>query len=212
MPIKDREKRLAYKREYNKIYNARPENKLRAQRPDVKKRKREYQQRPEVKEKRREYRQRPEVKEKRAKYRKQYHQRPEVKEKRAKYRKQYYQRPHVKQRKYNQLKNNPVYKRRKYLRSIVRLAVIKQKKVSAKACNDLLGCTAQQARDHLEQQFEPWMNWDNYGRGKKKWCIDHVVSVASIDIFDEKEVKRIFHYTNMQPLGFIKNSEKGHRA
>ena len=160
-------------------------------------------------------------KQRRREYMKEYEKRPDVKKRRKEYsqteaykkrKKEYRQRPHIKQRKYNQRKHNPAHKRRKYLRSIVRLAVIKQTGVSAKTCNDLIGCTAQQARDHLEQQFEPWMNWNNYGSGSKKWCIDHIVSGASIDIFDEKEVKKIFHYTNMQPLGFIKNSEKGHRA
>ena len=63
------------------------------------------------------------------------------------------------------------------------------------------------ARAHLETQFEDWMNWENYGRGEGKWNIDHIIRVASIDIFNEEEVKRIFHYTNMRPLCFIKNSE-----
>jgi hypothetical protein len=157
----------------------------------------QYHQQPEVKEKRRKYEQRPEVKEKR----KEYYQRPEVKEKR----KEYYQQPEHKKRKYELRKNNPIHKKRTQLRHKVNKAVIHQS-CFISTIHKLIGCSVPEARDHLESQFEPWMSWDNYGSGKGKWCIDHIIRVSSIDIFDEDEVKRIFHYTNMRPLCFVKNS------
>ena len=203
MPYKDVKKRRAAQRRYDR---------KRCQTEAYKKQKKEYSQTEAYKQRRKERRKEYSQTEAYKQRRKEYSQTEAYKQRRKEYMKEYHTRPDVKIHVSNQKKNNPVYKRRNYLRSIVRQAVIKQKKVSAKTCNDLIGCSAQQARDHLEQQFEPWMNWNNYGSDREKWCIDHIVPISSIDIFDEKDVKIIFHYTNMQPLGFIKNCEKGDRV
>ena len=82
MPLKDKELRKEYQKEYN-------------QRTEVKERRKEYNQRPEVKEYRKEYYQRPEVKERKSEYYKEYNQRPENKE----CRREYNQRPEVMERK-----------------------------------------------------------------------------------------------------------------
>jgi hypothetical protein len=47
------------------------------------------------------------------------------------------------------------------------------------------------------------MNWDNYGRYKKDcfnygWDIDHIAPLSSA--ITEKELLRLFHYTNLQPV------------
>ena len=147
---------------------------------------------------------RPEVKQKWKEYLQEYFKRPEVKEKQKEYR----NRPEVKRRKYEQRQNNPAYKKRQQLRDKVRLAVVKKTRYTS-TIHELIGCNVSTARNFLQSQFQPWMNWENYGRGKGKWCIDHIIPVASIDIFNKEQVKRIFHYTNMQPLGFLKNCEKG---
>lgn len=186
MTLTDAEKRKAYMKAYMRAYR------------------KAYDQRTEVREKRRKYNQRPEVK----KRRKEYEQRTETKNMRKSYKKTYNQRTEVKRRRIYKRKHNPVHNRRKQIRHKVSQAVIHQKKYIS-TIHKLIGCDVPTARAHLEAQFEEWMNWDNYGSGKGKWCIDHIIPVASIDIFNEDEVKRIFHYTNMQPLEFCKNSEKG---
>ena len=172
-----------------------------AQRRYEKKRVRPHGRKKYMKQYQKEYNQRPEVKE-RVKERSQ---RPEVKEKRRKYVKEYQQQPENKKRTLDLRKNNPIYKKRHQLRQKVNQAVIHQK-CYISTIHKLIGCSVPEARDHLESQFEPWMSWDNYGSGKGKWCIDHIIRVSSIDIFDEDEVKRIFHYKNMRPLCFVKNS------
>ena len=121
-------------------------------------------------------------------YKKEYRKRPKYKL----FRKKYTQQLHV--------------KRQHELRKKVRQAVIKQS-CYISTIHKIIGCDVPTARARLEAQFEPWMTWENYGRGKGKWSIDHIIRVRSIDIFDEDEVKRIFHYTNMRPLCFIKNCE-----
>ena len=63
---------------------------------------------------------------------------------------------------------------------------------------DLLGCTAEDARTHLENQFTDNMSWDNYGF--YGWHVDHIIPVAAFDLSDPAHIKAAFHYTNLQPL------------
>jgi hypothetical protein len=105
-------------------------------------------------------------------------------------------------------KNSVTRKKQQHYRKKLREAVVHQR-CYISTIHKLIGCDAPTARAHLEAQFEPWMGWENYGCGEGKWTIDHIAPVASIDIFNTEDVTRIFHYTNMQPLEFVKNSTKG---
>lgn len=70
-----------------------------------------------------------------------------------------------------------------------------------------LGGTVEQARAHIEKQFEPWMSWENHGlRG---WHIDHVKPLSAFDLNDVAQVKKAFHYTNLRPLHWRENISKG---
>lgn len=71
---------------------------------------------------------------------------------------------------------------------------------------DLLGCSIQELKQHLEKQFQEGMSWDNYG--VKGWHIDHIKPCASFDLRLESEQKLCFHYTNLQPLWAIDNLRK----
>jgi hypothetical protein len=67
----------------------------------------------------------------------------------------------------------------------------------------ILGCTWDEFKQHIESQFEPWMNWDNYG-GKKvttldtTWDIDHIIPVSSAKTCND--ILKLNHYTNLRPL------------
>lgn len=69
----------------------------------------------------------------------------------------------------------------------------------------ILGCTFEQFKQHLESQFEPWMNWDNYGNPKdgvyelnKTWDIDHIIPLDNASTYDE--VIKLNHHNNLKPL------------
>jgi len=69
--------------------------------------------------------------------------------------------------------------------------------------HEILGCSFEEFKQHLESQFEPWMNWDNYGKYKIKtfnygWDIDHIIPSSSA--ITEEDVIRLNHYTNLKPL------------
>jgi hypothetical protein len=60
-----------------------------------------------------------------------------------------------------------------------------------------LGCDIQTFREWIEYQFEPWMNWDNYGQ---LWDVDHILPVNRFNLTNLHEMQVCFNWTNMQPL------------
>lgn len=51
------------------------------------------------------------------------------------------------------------------------------------------------------------MTWENYG--VHGWHIDHIRPCKSFDLTDPEQQKECFHYTNLQPLWWWENLEKG---
>jgi len=75
---------------------------------------------------------------------------------------------------------------------------------------DLLGCSIEQLKLYLEQQFKTGMSWDNYGM--YGWHIDHIKPCSSFDLSNPAEQKICFHYTNLQPLWAKENLSKGKKS
>lgn len=71
---------------------------------------------------------------------------------------------------------------------------------------ELLGCSIEELRNHLERLFQPDMKWDNYGRNG--WHIDHVIPLTYFDMSDPEQQRRAWHYTNLQPLWAADNRKK----
>ena len=42
------------------------------------------------------------------------------------------------------------------------------------------------------------MNWRNYGF--YGWHIDHIIPVCTFDLNNKNDIKKCFHYSNLQPL------------
>ncbi len=74
---------------------------------------------------------------------------------------------------------------------------------------ELLGCTVEQFRAHIESLWQPGMTWKNYGyRG---WHCDHVKPVARFDMADPAQQREAFGFRNLQPLWREDNQSKGCR-
>ena len=67
---------------------------------------------------------------------------------------------------------------------------------------DILDCTYSEFKLYLEDKFEDWMNWENYGKYNGElnygWDIDHVIPLSLAKT--EEDVIKLSHYTNLQPL------------
>jgi hypothetical protein len=73
---------------------------------------------------------------------------------------------------------------------------------------EIIGCSPAQIKLHLESQWSPEMNWENYGT---YWQVDHIIPCARFDLSKPEEQRRCFHYTNLQPLTAKDNHAKGAR-
>ena len=104
-------------------------------------------------------------------------------------------------------KNDPYFKLTERLRNRTGFAIKKCKGQKSASTLELLGCTIEHAREHLEKQFTEGMTWDNHG----EWHIDHIIPCASFDLSDPEQQKKCFHYTNLQPLWAKDNLIKGAR-
>ncbi len=71
-----------------------------------------------------------------------------------------------------------------------------------------LCCSIPELKQWLEQQFEPGMTWDNYG----KWHIDHIIPLSSFNLSDRKQLKKAVHWFNLQPLWAEENYRKGDKV
>ena len=99
--------------------------------------------------------------------------------------------------------NNINYKLRCNLSNRIYDAVKNNRK--SKRTMELLGCSIKYLKQHLFEQFQEGMSWDNYG----EWHIDHIRPCASFDLSDPKQQQECFHYTNLQPLWAFDNQSKG---
>lgn len=70
---------------------------------------------------------------------------------------------------------------------------------------ELLGCSLDELKVHLEQQFEPGMTWDNYG----EWHIDHIIPCSYFDLTKEENQRICFNNRNLQPMWKLDNLRKG---
>ncbi|HUX62015.1 MAG TPA: hypothetical protein VMV32_11935 [Ignavibacteriaceae bacterium] len=71
---------------------------------------------------------------------------------------------------------------------------------------DLLGCSIEEVRNHIESQFKKGMTWDNWG--VFGWHIDHIIPISSFDFTKKEDQYRCWHYTNLQPLWWKENVMK----
>lgn len=62
---------------------------------------------------------------------------------------------------------------------------------------ELIGCSVEQYRNHIESQFKPEMNWSNHG---EIWEIDHIKPCDSFNLENFEEQCNCFNYLNTQPL------------
>jgi len=119
-------------------------------------------------------------------------------EKNKEYRKEY-------KKKYtNNLRStDPLVKLKHNISCLLRQSLKKKGYSKKSRTYDILCCSFEELKLHLENQFESWMNWDNYGKYQKDtfnfgWDIDHIIPVSSA--LNEEDIIMLNHYINLQPL------------
>jgi len=123
----------------------------------------------------------------------------------SKYRQENRERLNKTKREYRRKKRveNPLFRLKGRIRSRL-LCAIKNKNYDKKHSTiDYLGCSYESYKDYLQNKFKEGMSWDNHG----EWHIDHIIPLASANT--EKELIKLFHYKNTQPLWASENQSKG---
>lgn len=170
------------------------------------------------------YRQKPKVKARMQKYRKKYRQTAKglewIKNYRSKYyeknkeaiiqkQKEYYKNPEVRKiinkRRREKIANNPQFAIACRVRNRVLKALKKVGAVKSQKTMDLLGCSFEFLKKHLESQFKDGMSWED----RSSFHIDHIRPLASFDLTDPDQLKVACHWTNLQPLLPLENIRKG---
>ena len=80
----------------------------------------------------------------------------------------------------------------------------------SKKTYEIVGCYPIDLRKYIENKFESWMSWDNYGYGEGKWVIDHIIPLSSAKT--KEELYSLCHYSNLQPLSWRDNMIKSDKV
>jgi hypothetical protein len=103
--------------------------------------------------------------------------------------------------------NDSLYKLKFNMRNRIKM-FLKSSNINLNTNNrtlELVGCSPQKLKEHIEKQFKEGMSWDNYGL--HTWHIDHIIPLSSAKT--EEEVHELLNYSNLQPLWCYENYKKG---
>lgn len=99
---------------------------------------------------------------------------------------------------------DPIFKLKCNISKSIRRALKNIDSTKSETTLEILGCgTYEKFKEHMQSQFSPGMTWDNYG----KWHNDHIVPLATAKT--DEQIKKLSHYTNLQPLWAKDNLSKG---
>lgn len=104
----------------------------------------------------------------------------------------------------NRYKNNELYALKCRMRSRLNSALkglgLKKENTTTQ---QIIGCSYEELKSHIEKQFTDGMSWDN----RSEWHIDHIIPLDSAN--NKEELYKLSHYTNLQPLWEKDNLIKG---
>jgi len=102
-------------------------------------------------------------------------------------------------------KRDPLFKLKCNISSLIYLSFKKNNHHKNSKTKEILGCSIDYFKEHLQKQFTKGMSWENAG----EWHLDHIYPVSLAK--DEEELIRLNHYTNFQPLWAKDNLQKGNK-
>lgn len=98
----------------------------------------------------------------------------------------------------NKMQTDPQFAIAQKLRKRIKNAFsVRDVKKLAKT-EELLGCTIDFFKNHIEKLFTPNMSWDILNTGIIN--LDHIIPISSFNLLIREEQLKCFHYTNYQPL------------
>ena len=127
--------------------------------------------------------------------------------------------------KYNKEKRlkNKCFSLRQIVSGAINFALKRQNKSkNRQSCLNYLPYSIQELKNHLENHFEFWMSWKNYGTYKKDfwddnnpetwtWQIDHIIpqSILPYSSMEDENFLKCWSLNNLRPLSSKKNLLEG---
>jgi hypothetical protein len=105
----------------------------------------------------------------------------------------------------NRKLNDKIFRLRGNISSLISISIKKQGYSKKSKTFNILGCSIEDFKLHIEKQFKDNMSWENYGQ----WHFDHIYPISLAK--SEEEVIKLNHYTNFQPLWAIDNIKKSNK-
>jgi len=102
--------------------------------------------------------------------------------------------------------SNPLIKIAAMTRLVVWNSLTRKNCKKLKRTTEILGCSIEFFKSHIERQFTNGMSWEN----RKDWHIDHVIPLSSAAT--EEEVISLNHFTNLRPMFAKDNLVKGDKV
>jgi hypothetical protein len=102
----------------------------------------------------------------------------------------------------NRMMNDIMYRIKVMSRHIIRKSLSKGGYTKRSRTYEILGCSYEEFKIHIENLFMENMNWDN----RDLWDIDHIVPISIAE--SEYEMLILNHYSNLRPLWRIENNYK----
>lgn len=132
----------------------------------------------------------------------------QISEKRKEYYKNNKQQIFSKHKEYKKNKRavDPIFKLRCNIEDLIRKSIARSGYTKNSKTFEILGCTFEEFKLHLERQFIVGMNWGN----RNEWHLDHIYPVSLAK--DEADMIKLNHYTNFQPLWAADNLIKGNKV
>ncbi len=113
---------------------------------------------------------------------------------------------------------DPIYNLRRIISNSVYSMIKKQKCIKRGSISKYLPYSIQELREHLEKQFESWMNWYNHGKyiaekwddndqSTWTWQIDHIIPQSKLPYTSmlDDNFKKCWSLDNLRPLNAKQN-------
>jgi hypothetical protein len=100
-----------------------------------------------------------------------------------------------------------IFKIKNNIRTRIRIFLKTKNILKTETIFNIVGCSPEFLKEHLEKQFKDGMSWENYGY--EGWHIDHIIPLSSAK--NKDEIYKLCHYSNLQPLWAVENLKKGNR-
>jgi len=101
----------------------------------------------------------------------------------------------------NRKEYDELFKFKRSVRSLICRSFKYVGKKSSKT-TDMIGCSIEELKKHIESLFLDGMNWDN----RHLWHIDHIKPLSTAKTIDDVYI--LNHYTNLRPLWAVDNLNK----